>query len=41
MTEMRDDIQEIKSGQRRVISWIAGLISSLVVGGLLGYLFQK
>lgn len=41
LKDLRDDIQEIKSGQQKVIWWVAGMVSSLVVGGILGWVFQK
>jgi hypothetical protein len=41
LTELRDDVREIKSGQQRVIWWVGGMVSSLVVGGVLGWVFQK
>lgn len=39
--EIRDDVAEIKNGQQRVLWWVAGSVSSFVVGGILGWLFQK
>lgn len=39
--EIRDDVSEIKAGQQKVIWWVAGMVSSLVVGGILGWVFQK
>lgn len=41
INEIREDVADIKNGQKRVANWIASLISALVVGGILGYLFQK
>jgi hypothetical protein len=41
LSEIRDDIREIKSGQQRVFWWVASALSSFVVGGVLGWLFQK
>lgn len=39
--EIKDDVREIKAGQQKVIWWVAGMVSSLLVGGVLGWLFQK
>lgn len=39
--EFREGIRDIKSGQQKVIWWVAGMVSSLVVGGILGWVFQK
>jgi hypothetical protein len=39
--EFREGLGEIKSGQQKVIWWVAGMVSSLVVGGILGWVFQK
>jgi hypothetical protein len=41
VNEIREDIAEIKDGQKRVIWWLAGMVSTLVVGGILGFVFQK
>jgi hypothetical protein len=41
VTELREIAKEIKSGQQRVVWWIASALSSFMVGGLLGWLFQK
>lgn len=41
LNQISEDVAEIKSGQRKVVGWIASLISSLVAGGVLGFLFQK
>ena len=40
-TEFRNGLSEIKSGQQKVIWWVGGMVSSLVVGGILGWVFQK
>ncbi|GHF92197.1 hypothetical protein GCM10018783_73810 [Streptomyces griseosporeus] len=40
-SEFREGIREIKQGQQKVIWWVAGMVSSLVVGGILGWVFQK
>jgi hypothetical protein len=39
--EIREDVHELKVGQQKVIWWVAGMVSSLLVGGVLGWLFQK
>lgn len=39
--DVRDDIREIKTGQQKVIWWVAGMVGSLVIGGILGWVFQK
>mgnify|MGYP007010105225 CR=1 FL=1 len=36
-----EDVREIKNGQQRVVYWVAGMVASLVVGGILGWVFQK
>jgi hypothetical protein len=41
MGDIRNDVREIKNGQQRVFWWVASALSSFVVGGLLGWLFQK
>jgi hypothetical protein len=48
LSDIRDDIssvvdsvREIKAGQQKVIWWVGGMVSSLVVGGVLGWVFQK
>lgn len=41
LKDLRDDIRDIKSGQQKVIWWVAGMVGSLVVGGILGWVFQK
>ena len=40
-TEFREGISDLKSGQQKVIWWVAGMVSSLMVGGVLGWVFQK
>jgi hypothetical protein len=41
LTEVKNDIREIKAGQQKVIWWVAGMVGSLLVGGVLGWVFQK
>jgi hypothetical protein len=41
ISDARDEIHEIKNGQQRVVWWVASALSSFVVGGVLGWVFQK
>jgi hypothetical protein len=41
LADIKEDVREIKDGQRKVIWWVAGMVSSLLVGGVLGWVFQK
>jgi hypothetical protein len=41
MDDVRTEIREIKAGQQKVVWWLAGTLSSFVVGGVLGWVFQK
>lgn len=48
LSSVRDDVEEIrevqkeiKAGQQKVVWWIASALSSFVVGGVLGWVFQK
>lgn len=39
--QIQEDVREIKNGQQKVIWWVAGMVASLMVGGVLGWVFQK
>jgi hypothetical protein len=41
LTQIREDIHEIKTGQQKVVWWVAGMVSSFIVGGVISLLFQK